>query len=154
MPDIHARKSRLVSSVQFGSTSNKLILLTTSLEDLVKVKLAPSDIRVETSEFPHTVDLLVPMLVVAVGMTLDLDLLSCGIRVSLMWDSKLVPSDHFRVRNLLPLGLANEVLRHEGFVSENERIRDHLEVIGSGHGLPEFSEERTVVDLERRESQS
>jgi hypothetical protein len=131
-------------------STSKLFLLTTSLENLVEVKLAPSDIWVETGKLPHTINLLVPMLVVAVGMTLDLDLRSCSVRVSLMRDTKLVPSNDCVVRDLLPLGLADEMLGHESFVSEDERVRNHLEVIRCWHGLPDLSEERAVVDLERK----
>lgn len=78
-----------------------LTALTASLEDLIEVVLTPSDVRVQTGELPFTINLLVPMLVCAVCVSLHEDSGSCLISVSLVRHTELMPSDDLVVRNLL-----------------------------------------------------
>ena len=121
--------------------------IATVSEHFVKVVLAPSDIWAKTGKLPHSVHLLVPVRVGAVGMALDRDLLSAGVGVLLVWYAQLVIADNLVIRDLLPSGPADEVLCHEEFVAQHGLVGDHLEEVFGRHGLPDLVEEGTVVDL-------
>jgi hypothetical protein len=138
---------------RFRDTSSLLGLakLVSALsEDLVEVVLEPPDIRVEAGELPHAVDLLVPVGVVAVSVALDGDVCAGLVAVLLVGHAELVVADDLVVRDLLPLGAADEVLGHEGGVAEDLGVRGHLDELVCGHGLPDLVEERAVVDAEGR----
>jgi hypothetical protein len=144
---IHGNLSRLRDT----SSLLGLAKLVSALgEDLVEVVLEPPDIRVEAGELPYAVDLLVPVGVVAVGVTLDGDVRAGLVAVLLMRHTELVVADDLVVRDLLPLRAADEVLGHEGGVAEDLGVRGHLDELVCGHGLPDFVEERAVVDAEGR----
>jgi len=117
-------------------------------KDLVKVVLAPSDIRAETRKLPHAVLLLIPVLVGAVRMSLHLDGLLRFIRVPLVGYTQLVPADDFVVGNLLPLGATDEVLGAEGLVAEDGGGGGHGDEVVGGHGGPFLVEEGAVVDVD------
>jgi hypothetical protein len=119
-------------------------------KDLVEVVLVPPDIRVQASELPYAVDLLVPMDVVAVRVALDGDVRAGLVAVLLVRHTELVVANDLVIRDLLPLGAADEVLGHEGGVAEDLGVRGHLDELVCGHGLPDLVEERAVVDAESR----
>ena len=62
------------------------MLCASRLKHLVEVVLAPPNIWIQACEFPHAVDFLVPVGVVAVRMTLDQHFRARAIGVLLMWD--------------------------------------------------------------------
>lgn len=62
--------------------------------------------------------------------------------------TKLVPANNLGVRDLLPSSATNEVLGLEERVTENVRVRCHLDELVGRHGLPDLVEERTVIDDE------
>lgn len=124
------------------------MLVTTFSEDLVKVVLAPPDVGRETSKLPYTIDLLVPVLVGGVCVTLHLDSLLGLVGVPLVGYTKLVPANNFVVRNTLPLGATDEVLCAESLVTEDRGVRSHGDEVVGGHGGPFLVEERAVVDVD------
>lgn len=124
-------------------------LVTTAGKDAIKVILGPPDLGVEAGKLPDPVDLLVPVRVGGVGVALDGDLGARGVGVPLMGHAELVDADDLVVRDLLPLGAADEMLRHQQRVAENGRVRDHADELLRGHRFPELVEERAVVDLIR-----
>lgn len=105
-------------------------------EDLVKVELAPADLGAEAGELPLAVDLAIPVGVGAVGVALDGDDGARLVRVALVRDAQLVHADDLGVADLLPLGAADEVLRHEQRVAQDGLVRDHGDELFGGHGLP------------------
>lgn len=80
-------------------------------------------------------------------MALDGDLGARCVGVPLMGHAELVDADDLVVRDPLPLGAADEVLRHQQWVAENSRVRDHADELVRGHRLPELVEERAVINL-------
>jgi hypothetical protein len=62
--------------------------------------------------------------------------------------TKLVPANDLSVRDLLPSGATDEVLSLEKRVTEDVRVRSHLDELFGRHGLPDLVEERTVIDDE------
>lgn len=92
-------------------------LLTAAAEYLVEVVLVEADVRVQSRELPYAVDLAVPVNVSRVGVSLDGNVLAARVCVSLVRHAQLVGTDDFRVRDLLPLSSADEVLRREERVS-------------------------------------
>jgi len=123
-----------------------LVTLTAGSKDLVKVVLAPSNVRIQSSELPFTVNLLVPMLICAVCMTLHQDLRSCFVLVPLVRYTQLMPADDLVVGHLLELRGAAEVLCHEGLVAEDERTRNHADEFIGRHGFPDLVQEGSVVN--------
>ena len=91
-------------------------------EHLVKVILEPPDVWIQPSKLPHPVHLPVPVLVGAVCVALDCNLLAAGVCVSLMRHTELVPANDFLVRHLLPLGPTDEVLRLQQRISQHIRV--------------------------------
>jgi hypothetical protein len=124
--------------------------IATISEHLVKVVLEPFDIWAKTGKLPHSVNLLVPMGVGAVSVTLDSDRLHAGVGVLLMRYAELVVAHNLVVGDLLPPGPADEVLCLEEWVAQHGVVGDHLEVFIGWHGLPDLVEEGTVVDLINR----
>jgi hypothetical protein len=117
---------------------------------LVKVILEPSDIRAQASEFPHAIDLLVPVGVGAVGVSLDGDRSHGLISVLLVRHSQLVVADDFVVGDLLELGAAAEVLGLELLVAQDFGVGGHGDVFVRRHLGPELVEEGAVVDAHGR----
>jgi len=117
-------------------------------KDLVKVVLEPSNIRAQSGELPYAIDLLVPVLVVAVGMTLDGDRGTGLIRVLLMGYAQLMVTNNLVVRHLLPLGTTNEVLRLQKRVTQHVGVGCHCDKLCGRHGFPDLVKERAVVDPE------
>jgi hypothetical protein len=114
-------------------------------KDLIKIILAPPDIRRQAGKLPRTIHLLVPMLVGAVGMALVRDGFQGLVGVLLVGDAELVVGDYLGRGDHLPLGAAAEVLGLEGGVAEDGGGGDHGEEFGGGHGGPAFVEEGGVV---------
>lgn len=116
-------------------------------ENLVEVILEPPDLRVQAGKLPHAVDLLVPVGVGAVSMSLDGDLGAGCIGVPLVRHAKLVVANDLVIRDLLPLGAADEVLGLEERITEHVWVGNHGNEFLSRHRLPDLVEEGTVVDL-------
>ena len=116
-------------------------------EYLVKIVLKPSDIWRQPCKLPLAVHLPVPVLVGAMRVALDCNLLATGVGVSLVRHTELVPTNDFVVRHLLPLGSTDEVLCLQQRIAQHVRIRRHLEELIRWHGLPHLVQERAVVDL-------
>ena len=116
-------------------------------ENLVEVILEPPDLRVQAGKLPHAVDLLVPVGVGAVSMSLDGDLGAGFIGVPLVRHTKLVVANDLVIRDSLPLGAADEVLGLEERVTEHVFVGNHGNEFLSRHRLPNLVEEGTVVDL-------
>ena len=152
----HASNVLARSVLYLGTSANSArlslnlltMLIPTLRKDLVKVVLAPSDIRAESRKLPHTVLLLVPVLVGAVCMSLHLDGLLALVCVPLVGYTQLVPADDFVVGHLLPLGATDEVLGAEGLVAEDGGGGGHGDEVVGGHGGPFFVEEGAVVDVD------
>lgn len=81
-------------------------------------------------------------------MTLDLDLCARGVGVLLVGDAELVVADDLGVADLFPLGGTAEMLSHEERVAEDLGVGDHLDKVVGRHGLPEFVQERAVVNAD------
>lgn len=122
-------------------------LVAPTCEYLIEIILVPADIRVKAGELPDAVDLAVPMHVRRVGVALDGDLRARGVRVALVRHAQLVRADDLGVRDLLPLGAADEVLRLEQRVAEDGGRGDHGDVLFGRHRLPELVQEGAVVNL-------
>lgn len=116
-------------------------------KDLVEVVLVPADVRVEAGELPDAVDLAVPVVVGGVGVALDGDLGAGRVGVALVRHAQLVRAEHLRVRDLLPLGAPDEVLRLEQRVPQHRRRRDHRHELLRRHRLPQLVDEGAVVNL-------
>lgn len=117
---------------------------------LVKVILEPSDIWAQASEFPDTVNLLVPVRVCAVSVALDRNLRAGLVGVLLVGYTELVVASNLRVGNLLPLRAADKVLRLEQWVAENVWVRGHGKELFRRHCFPKLVEEGKVVDSQSR----
>lgn len=63
---------------------------------------------------------------------------------------ELVVSGDLGIRDLLPLGAANEMLCLEEWVAEDVWVGGHLDKVFSRHVLPELVEEGSVVDSQFR----
>lgn len=121
--------------------------ISTRFENLVEVILGPSDFWVQAGKLPLAVDLLVPVGVGAVSVSLNSDLLAGCVSVLLVRHAKLVVANDLVIRDLLPLSAADEVLGLEERVAEHVRVGNHgYEFLGR-HRLPDLVEEGTVVDL-------
>lgn len=131
-----------------GSLLGLTELVSAGSKDLVEVVLEPPDVWAETSKLPHTVDLLVPVGVCAVGVALDGDLGAGLVGVLLVWHTELVVADDLVVGDLLPHGSTDKVLGLEGWVTEDIGVGCHLQELFRWHGLPDLVKERTVVDSE------
>ncbi len=85
------------------------------------------------------------MLVRTMSMPLNRHRRERLVRVLLVRDAKLVPTDDLGRGDHLPFGGAAEVLGFEGGVAEDGGGGDHGEEVGGGHGGPGFVEEGGVV---------
>jgi hypothetical protein len=146
-PVLHAGTSGNLNRLRNTSSLLSLAKLVPTLsKHLVKVIFTPPNIRVKPRKLPHSIDLLVPVDVVAVRVALNGDVLASLVTVLLVGDAQLVIAGDLVVRDLLPLGAADEVLGHEGGVAEDFGVRGHLDELVGRHGFPELVEEGAVVD--------
>lgn len=88
-------------------------------------------------------------LIRAMCMALDSNSRPRLVCVPLMGHAQLVVADDLVVRDLLPLGAADEVLRPEERVAQHGVVGDHGKEVRRWHRLPDFVEEGAVVDLLR-----
>lgn len=144
----HLSCNRDTSSLLSLSLLHITHLIPALSKHLIKVILRPPNIRVQARKLPHTIHLLIPMDIIAVRVTLDSDVLAGLVAVLLVRDAQLVVAGDLVVGDLLPLGAADEVLRHEGWVAEDFGVRGHFHELVGGHGFPELVEEGAVVDAE------
>lgn len=145
---VKAHRKRSSSRRDTSSLLSLTHLVSALSKDLVEVVLGPPDVGVEAGELPHAVDLLVPVGVVAVSVALDGDVLAGLVAVLLVGNTELVVADDLVVRDLFPLGAADEVLGHKSGVAEDFGVGGHLDELVGGHGFPELVEEGAVVDAE------
>ncbi len=88
------------------------------------------------------------MLIRSVGMTPQLDLLQTIVRIHLVRSAKLMMADHLGVGDLLPPGLAEEMLGFDGGIAQEAGVGDHSHVFVGGHVVPAIEADFGVVDLE------
>lgn len=135
-------------SISISSISSSGNALPATGKDLVKVVFRPPDIWRQTGKLPLAPDLAIPVLVGAVGVTLDRHRRERLVRVLLVRYPQLVPAHDLGRRHHLPSGRAAKVLRLERWVAEHGGRRDHADEFGRGHGGPGFGQEGSVVDME------
>lgn len=97
-------------------------LIPPGLKHLVKLKLRPPDVRAQAGKLPHPGHLLVPVQVEGVRVPADRDFLQARVFVHLVRHPELVVADDFLVVDALPFRAADEVLRAEEGVAEDEGV--------------------------------
>ena len=115
------------------------------LENLVIIVLGPSDVRTQTSEFPHAVHLLIPRRCSPVRMALHRNLFQLGIHVPLVRHSHLVETGDAVLRRLLPAGHADEMLRLQQRIAQEMRVRRERDEVLGGHLFPNFAHDVAIV---------
>ena len=88
-------------------------------KDLIKLILRPPDIWAEARKLPHTLDLLIPVRIEAVRISLQDGLTHAAVLVALVRHPQLVVACDFRVGDFLPFGAADEMLRAQQGVAED-----------------------------------
>lgn len=97
-------------------------LIPPGFKHLVKLKLRPPDVRAQARKLPHALHLLVPVQVEAVRVPADRDFRHARVFVHLVRHPQLVVPDYLLVVDALPFCAADEVLRAEERVAEDEGV--------------------------------